>query len=529
MLKQMKILTKLELCNLCGLNVLRFSRDKRAKKKSLGLLALWIILLAMLIFYVGGLTYGLIYSGLEETVPAYLITLSSALIFVFGVLKAGSVIFRKEGYDILCALPLSKGSVVVSRLLRMYVEDLLMTLAVLLPGMAVYAWNVHPGTGLYLTGLLGLGSIPLIPIAASIFIGALITGISSRMRHKSLIAASLSILAVLGIMYGSSRLSAMDGGIDPGMLQNLSATVMALLRKVYPPAVWLGTAITREDILSGALCAAVSLAVFAVVAAGVVLCFQKICESLYSSAAKHNYQMGALKASTVLSSLCRREFRRYFSSSIYVTNTIIGPVMSCVLSGALLVTGPETLKKLLPLPIDVGQVVPFVIAGVFCMMTTTATSISMEGKNWWIIKSLPLSAKNILDAKILMNLLLLLPFYLLSELLLIFALKPGAGELLWLVLIPAAIILFSCVYGITINLRFPILEWESEVHVVKQSASSMLGGMGGFLLAILCAVAIGIVPKGYAVYLRAGICVVILAATAVLYRKNNLFDICGRI
>ena len=318
MLKQIKILTKLELCNLCGLNVLCFSKDKRAKKKSLGLLAIWIILLAMLIFYVGGLTYGLIYSGLEEAVPTYLITLSSAVIFVFGVLKAGSVIFRKEGYDILCVLPLSKGSVVisrllvVSRLLRMYVEDLLMALAVLLSGMAVYVWNLHPGVGFYLTGLLGWGSIPLIPIAASIFIGALITGISSRMRHKSLVAAGLSILAVLGIMYGSSRLSAMDGSIDPEMLQNLSATVMALLRKVYPPAVLLGTAITRGDILSGVLCAAVSLAVFAVVAAGVVLCFQKICESLYSNAAKHNYQMGALKASTVLSSLCRREFRRYF-------------------------------------------------------------------------------------------------------------------------------------------------------------------------------------------------------------------------
>lgn len=529
MLTQIKILTRLELSNLYGLNVFRFSKDKKAKKKSLGLLALWVILLAMLFFYVGGLTYGLIYLESEAAVPAYLITVSSLLIFIFGMLKAGSVIFRREGYDILCALPVTNGAVVVSRLIRIYVEDLLLALAALLPGLAVYVWNIHPGAGFYLTGILGIGSIPLIPMTASVFIGTLITGISSRMRYKSLIAAGLSIVTVLGILYGSSRLSAMEGNIDPEMLKNLSASIVALLERIYPPAVWLGASIIRGDVLGGLLCTGLSLAVFAAAAAGIVLCFQKICRGLFGSVAKHNYQMGTLRASSVLSSLCRREFRRYFSSSIYVTNTVIGPIMGCVLSGALLAAGTEKLEKLLPFPIDIVSLIPFVIAGVFCMMTTTATSISMEGKNWWIVKSLPLSAKNILDAKILMNLLLILPFYLLSELLLIFALKPGAEELLWLLLIPAVLILFSCVYGITINLRFPVLEWESEVRIVKQSASSMLGGMGGFLLTILCTVAVGTVPGAYAGYLKAGICAGILAVTAVLYRKNNRFDICGKI
>lgn len=529
MLTQIKILTKLELCNLCGLNVLRFSKDKKAKRKTMGLLAVWLLVLAILVCYVGGLSYGLIHLGLEETVPAYLVTVSGLLILVFGILKAGSTIFRKEGYDILCALPLPAGAAALSRLFKMYVEDLLMTLAVLLPGIVVYAWNIRPNAGFYLAGVIGIWSIPLIPMAASVFIGTLITGISSRMRHKSLIAAGLSILAVLGIMYGSSRLSAADGDIDPEMLKNMSVFIMALLKRLYPPAVWLGTAIVRGDILGVALCCGLSLAIFAAVAAGVAFFFRKISQSLYGNFAKHNYKMGELKENSLLSSLCKREFRRYFSSSIYVTNTIIGPIMGCVLSGALLFTGTDTLKELLPLPIDMESMIPFLTAGVFCMMTTTATSISMEGKNWWILKSLPLSAKNILDGKILMNLLLILPFYFLSELFLIFALKPGAGELLWLILIPAEIILFSCVYGITVNLHFPVLEWESEVRIVKQSASAMLGGMGGLILALLCAVIVGVVPKEYTDYLKTGVCVVILAAAAVLYRINNRFDLCGKI
>lgn len=201
--------------------------------------------------------------------------------------------------------------------------------------------------------------------------------------------------------------------------------------------------------------------------------------------------------------------------------------MGCILSGALLAAGTESVEKFLPLPIDIVALIPFAIASVFCMMTTTSTSISMEGKNWWIVKSLPLSVKNILDAKILMNLLLMLPFYLLSELLLVFALKPDVWEFLWLVLIPAAMILFSCVYGITINLHFPVLEWESEVSVVKQSASAVLGGMGGFVLAILCAIGTALIPSAYAGFLKAGICASILLATVLLYWKNNGYNICS--
>lgn len=529
MLAQIKIMVKLELCNLYGLNVLRFSKDKKAKRKSLGLLVLWMVLIVMGMFYVGGLSYGLIYLGMQEVVPAYLITISSLLIFVFGVLKAGSAIFRKEGYDILCALPIGQGVAAASRLFRMYVEDLLMTLAVFLPGIFVYAWNIRPDTGFYFTSLMGVWGIPFIPIAASVFLGTLISGISSRMRHKSLAAAGLSIVAALGILYGWSGVLALDGSITSEMLKNLSGAVSALLEKLYPPAVWLGRAIVQGDVLRGAWYTVLFLGVFMAAGAGTILSFHKICQSLHSSFAMHHYQLGRLKAHSVAVSLCRREFKRYFSSSIYVANTLIGPVMGCVLSAALLAAGTEPIERLLPVSIDMGGLVPFVTAGVFCMMPATACSISLEGRNWWIVKSLPLTVQSILDGKILMNLLLILPFYLLSELLLIAALKPGAGELLWLILIPAVMILFSCIYGITVNLHFPVLEWESEVRVVKQSASAVLGGMGGFLLAFLCAAPIGVAPKTYDGLLKGGFCLMILLAAGYLYRRNSRFDLCGKI
>lgn len=525
---QLRTLIKLELCNIFGLNVFRFSKDKKAKSKSVMLLAVCICLLIMMVFYVGSLAAGLILLGAGEVVPSYLLMISSLLIFIFGMFKAGSVIFRKGGYDILCALPVSSTAVVAGRLVRMYVENLLIVLAVLLPGTAVYVWSLRPGPSFFLTLILGVWFVPLIPMAGAILIGALITGISSRMRHKSLAAAGLSILAMIGILYGSMRISAV-GDISLEMLKELTSFITELLGKVYPPAVWLGWAAVQGNLLQGLLFAGASLGMFGAVSAGTAFFFHQICRSLFGSSARHDYRMGRLKEDSLLVSLCRREFQRYFSSSVYVTNTIMGPIMGCVLAGALLVVGPDALTTPLPVPININGLIPFAFAGIFCMMTTTATSVSMEGKNWWIAKSLPLSAKNILDAKILMNLLLFLPFYFLSEIFLILALRPGAEELLWLLLIPAVFLLFSCVYGITVNLHFPVLNWENEVSVVKQSASCVLGGMGGFLLAIPCAAGAAAAPEEYVWLIKGGICLALLLTTGFLYWKNNRFDLCGKV
>lgn len=525
MLKQIKILTGLELCNIYNLNVLRFSKDRKRKKKELSIMILWLFLIAMVVFYAGNLSYGLLKLGLSDLIPAYLITVASLLIFFFGIFKAGSVIFQKNGYDILCSLPITRTAIVASRFLRLYVENLVMAFFIMTPGLFVYAWSIKPGASFYILGVLSILALPLIPITASILAGAVITGISSRMKHKSLAAAVLSVLFVLLVLYASSRLSVMEETITPEMLKELSSVVTGLLKKIYPPAVWMGEGIITGSFATCLACIGVFVAVFAAAAAIVSVFFRSIIQNLYATSARHNYELKSMKANSVISSLCRREFKRYFSSSIYVTNTIIGPVMGCVLSGALFFTGTGLITRSLPIPLDVCALMPFVISGIFCTMTTTATSISMEGKNWWILKSLPLAPGSILNAKILMNLLLILPFYLISEALLIPALKPGSfSDCIFLILIPAVIILFSCVYGIAVNLHFPVFNWENEVTIVKQSISAVLGGMGGLFLSVLCMILVLLVPDEYSTICRLLLCIVILGMTALLHKKISAPD-----
>ena len=197
MIRQIKLLTKAQLCNFMDLNVFRFTKDKKKKRSALSMGLLWLLLITMLCLYVGTFAYGYSKMGLGQVIPMYLIMISALLILVFGIFKAGSVIFQRNSYEILCALPVSQTAVVISRFFSMYLGNVILSVAVMVPGMAVYAYFNHPGISFYAVGTVGTLFIPLLPMAVATLLGALVTGIASRMRHKSLVTTVLSILLIV--------------------------------------------------------------------------------------------------------------------------------------------------------------------------------------------------------------------------------------------------------------------------------------------------------------------------------------------
>lgn len=525
MLARIKLLAALELKNLYGLNVLRHTKDKSVKNRAVLLGIAWAIVIVMVFSYVGGLAYGLVMLGLGGILPAYLVMIASLVIFAFGIFKTGGVIFNRNGYDIITSLPLPQKAIVIGRFMRMYVEDLLLTLAVLLPGGAVYAILARPAWYFYPVWVVSVLLVPLLPLSAATLLGAVVTAISSRMKNKAAAEAVLSLGVALGVILGSSAVGSSAETLTPEMLADLAGTVGELIGQLYPPALWLGGAMAEGRLGALILCAVVYVAVFAAVVVFVARNFHEVCRRLNVTAAKHDYRMERLEKSSVLKSLWRRELKRYFGSGIYVTNTIMGPVMGVVLAAAYLIAGTESVNSLLGVELDLGAWIPFMIGGTFGMMPATAVSISMEGKNWWITKGLPLTAKQVMDGKLLMNLSLMLPFYIVSETLLVIALKPDLMELVWLLVIPALIIVFACVFGLVGNVMLPNFNWDSEVSVVKQSAAALVGGFGGVLAAILFVVAVALLPGEYSDAVKLACSLLLLGATAMLYRRIISVDL----
>ncbi len=517
-MRQIKALAVTELCNLYGINVLRHTKDTIERRKKLVVYGIIVVLLMFVVVYAGAQSYALVSLGAGSAVPSYLIAMSGILSLMLAVFKAGSVLFRKNSFDIISSLPLSDGAVVFSRFLRLYIESFIVSSLIMLPGFVVYAVMCAPSVMFNISALFGVVTAPLIPVAIATAVGALITGVSSRMKHKSIVEAVLSVLLVLGVFALSSSASGMEGEMTEEAIMQLVGSISDMLGKVYPPAEMFGNAAVEGDIVSLLLFVGVSVAAFAVVALIVSLNFRGICQRLHGTSAKHSYKMQEQQQTSLTKALVQREAKRYFSSGVYVTNTIIGPIFAVAMSVALIFVDVNTLLPELPVAININAALPFVFAAVLCMMNPSALSVSMEGKQWWIAMSLPLSTKDIINGKLLFSLCLLAPFYVVSEVVVMSTQSFDLAERIWFVLVPAVSAVFSCMFGVFMNLKLPKMQWETEVEVVKQSASSMIGGLVGALVLIVFAFAAAVIPQKFILMFNACACVILGVVALVLYR-----------
>ncbi len=517
-MSEIRTLLFLELRSFYGINQFLHTKDKKAKNRYRGLCLAWILVMGILFFYVGGLVYGLCTLGLGQIVPAYLGVIASLLILAVGLFTAGYRIFGEKGYDLLASMPIRPRSIVISRFLSLYTEDLLFAMAIMLPGVAVYGVCAKPDFVFYLFALLGTVLIPGIPLVISVLFGTFVMAVSARMKRKSTVQAMLMVVLVVGIVTVSFGMESVAENFTPDAFAQLAQSLGKVFQKIYLPAVWLGNAMIYGDVWSLGLFAGVSITVMAVAIFAVSRYFHSILGKLRNFTARHDYKIGTMERRGLLKALYFRELKRYFSSSIYVTNTIIGPILGAIMAVALCVTGLDAVA----LPgMDIVGLLPFALSAVFTMMTATSVSISMEGKQFWVIKSLPIPTKMLFDSKILLNLTLMAPCYLVAEVAMAIAVKPNVMQLLWQILIPGIIGVFAVALGITVNLKSHSFDWEKEETVVKQSLPALLGGFAGVIVSLLAGLATMATPAPYGDLTRGALCLLLAGLTVFLYRNNN--------
>ncbi len=522
MIRQIKLLAGLELKKQLGINRLLHSKDEKEKSTLTGRLVAYGILIVMAVLYVSMITGALCSLGMGDLAVNMLVTVSSMMIAFFGILKAGGVIFAKKGHDQLSSLPLHTEAVVFSRYISMYIEDLALAFVIMTPGVVVYGILLKPAAGFYVISLVGTLFIPMLPLVISTVIGTIITALTSRIRKKSAFQTLISLGMMLGIMYLSFSMNRFED--DPDAMANMVVGTVNKLSGVYPLAEWLSSAISYGRIPMLAAFVGVSALALSITIWAVAKLYHPICTKLFASNAKHNYRMTALKSGSVLKTMFNRELKRYFASSIYVTNTIMGPIMGTVASVAMLFAWKELSAS--EMPFDITNVLPFVLALMFNMMPTTSAAISLEGKEVWIAKTLPITAKDFIISKILVNLVLWAPFWLVSVIVLSIAASLDIMGIIWLALISGLLIVTTSVFCLLIDHRFGDLEYENEVQVVKQSMPATLSCVGGMIINGIMAGLSLLVP--YTDIYFAVVCVICIAISILCYRslcKINLTEL----
>ena len=451
------------------------SPDPRKVKKAVGVIFLYIVLALVFLVIFGCLSLTFVSMGLADMVPALLALAASVMIFIFNVFRTGASMFSMRRFEMEAALPVTSAELVAGKFLSLYVVNLGLTAVITVPGLIICGLAA-PVSALYIVfSIIGVLLLPLIPLSLAVAVSTGIYAVAARLRFRKIIGTVLGLLLMVGLFivmfsFNMSASSADRSGALDGMAV-LIADNFEAVTAWYIPGGFLSSGI-HGDLISMLLYILLSCAVAAAVFALVSWKYRNICQALEAKDARKEYVMTSQKNSSVGRSLFKRDFKRYISSTTYVTNTLFGDILMVIMSciavfGSSNLFGEEggfrILFVLLPLALSLA-------AG---MSSTTPSSLSMEGKSWWILQTLPVTPKDIFKSKIRLNLVIALPFYLISVLIIAIGKQPNIAELAALILLPAAYIFFISVFGMNMAIKHSNFSWSSETEAVKQGLSIM--------------------------------------------------------
>lgn len=514
------LLLKLLLLNQFKVNQLK---DKSRKRVSIVLMGGVILLLStILIMYSYGIGYSLGMIGIAKVIPSYALTIVGIITLFFTVFKSNGILFGTTDYERLMSLPIKTSEIIASRFLHMYLMNTYFAFLIMAPLGFVYVFFEKPSGSFAFIWFVGMLFSTLFPTTLATIIGGIIAFISSHFKYTNALSIILSFILVIGILLSSIGL----GGIDESVMQatqlsKLGEMISKELHTLYPLSLLFEKAVINNNWFSFAGFLTFSIVLYLIFIKMLSLQYKKINTAILSFQAKSNYTMQKMKMSGTLMALYKKELKRFFSSYAYVLNIGIGAVMALIMAISVFVLQPETLENAMEMtnlePL-LSKVIAFAFSMVLCMSCTTSVALSLEGKNLWILKSLPVSTKTILDSKILVNLTITLPVSIVFGTLMNVKFDTDIITRIFFYVIPITYSFFIAVWGMFINIKLPNYEWTSETAVIKQGVASMLGMLGGPVFALIPLIAVILLPSISYQFIQIVAVILILMFVLSLYR-----------
>lgn len=424
----------------------RLSKLSKSKKGGMSLVYILAFLILFYSLYMQSdvLIQQLLGSGLERfALDQQILTI---LLLNFILLIGNSLMLKEKDSDFLLSLPVTKKEIILSKILFKYLIDFVLMVAFYYPTLILYFIKVDNNILILLNGLLVTLILPIFFVGLEYILNSIINVIAIRFKRFNLIKVLLSIVEVFGLI-GLYYLATFNMLNEDGTFNHI--LIISDITDV----------VVNNDYLKFILLVIISILTLSV---GVYI-YQKLYGKQVKTFKNNDKVLRHKKANSQLIAMIKKEFKTYFSSTAYLFNTIVGYMMLIAASIAIFF-------------IDMDKTILTLIAyGIvsFSLSTccTSNSSISLEGKNFWIYKSAPIDYKKILYAKALMNFILIFVTGFVSILLVLISNKLDLLTVLLLFVLLLANGLLLSFVGVFVNLLFPKLDYENETQVVKQSLS----------------------------------------------------------
>lgn len=196
-------------------------------------------------------------------------------------------------------------------------------------------------------------------------------------------------------------------------------------------------------------------------------------------------------ARSVGQALLGKEFCRFLKSPNYMLNCGLGIVLMLVTAVAVIWKSDAIIGVMSSMTAQWEGLLALIAAAAIAMTTSmndiTAPSVSLEGKNIWLLQVLPVSGRQVLMAKLEMHVILtLIPAAVLTGCVLL-VLKLEIYYSVFVTVVAILFIFMMAMIGLVLGLKMPNLTWTNEIVPIKQSMSVMIALFGGWAVVLVLA------------------------------------------
>ena len=482
-----KLISLIKACMTDNMNLFRV-KQKNQSQASKRVLAIFIaaIFLFAIWSYANMMMDPLKGTGGEILVLTVFMAFAVVLTLMEGVYKTSNLLFNCKDDNLLLSLPIKKSTVLFIRIFKFYVFELMYNTLIILPAMVVYATNVKVEWTFYLVSIIALFIIPIVPIVISCIIGGITSLISTKFKYKNIAQIVFTTIALLGVFVVSFNLK----GVMNNIAEN-ATSINDIITKIYYPVGAYVSLATEFNVVNLLIYVGSHIALYVLT----ILVLSKIYFKINSRAKSVNIgttnKEYKVKTKSPMRALIRKELNRFTTSPVFIINAGFGLVLFLLLIVLIIVKFdglPEMLEQMeMPMTMEtIKAYMPVILFGLLCfssfMTSITSSMISLEGKTFNLLKSLPLKPFTIVFSKVLTAVLVMIPIFLVGDI--VFFIRFGFNilEILFILIATLVLPVLSETIGILINLKYPKMDAENDTEAVKQSTSTFISSLLGMLL-----------------------------------------------
>lgn len=410
---------------------------------------------------------------LELLLPILMANLSGIAIFLT-LFQATGYLFAYKDFETLAPLPIPHWQVIAAKMTMMHLFVLLFSMLLNGPILGVYLYFAQASLATIILSIVLyiLAPIPMMVLVS--LISWIIHYVSSRFVNKNIMQIVLMMTFLLGYI-GLSF-----GNFSDNIL-TFFEPMIDIINTYYQPALWFQQSIAEGNGLSIILFVVTHGFAYGVwiIIMTPLSRLSNLSQSTVRASSRTNVDK-RYRQQSFFWTLFQKEWRYYFSIPIYFINTAFGLIMLLAGSIALWFFKEEVVLLFQMPDLSVEWLVLIFIGFSVSTVYTPAISLSLEGSNFSVLKSLPVQGLTVMMSKVLFNISLVTgPLILALFILSLTGIFQPLTIILFFINGISFTILSSLVNGL-INLVFPKFQFQNEVEVVKQSMGAFLGVFSGF-------------------------------------------------